>query len=196
MIDDLSCVLDADLGRSITASIRHVELLREKEEKLEAARHEAEHQFLHRVGTAFRAGSINHAQLIAIYERYRDLGVVGRATRWDEHIDIEWKSMAHLARHIPNGPEGSWIGEYPLTEDASAPKSNIAVVYVLFDERNTPCYVGSTSSFRTRLANHRRDGKRFVRWQAHPCRDREHAYQLEERLLHQHKPYLNRRAGR
>lgn len=188
--------LPGQLGASIAATIQHVEMLREKEQKLEAARHEAENQFLHRVGSAFRCGEINHAQLIAVFDRYRTLSVVGRATRWDNHIDIQWKSMAHLARQIPNGPEGSWIGEYPFTEDTSAPKSDIAVVYILFDADNDPCYVGSTSAFRTRMAHHRRDGKQFVRWQAHPCRDREHAYELEDRLLKEHLPRLNQKASR
>lgn len=188
--------IGGEVGRSITDSLQHVELLREKELKLEAARHEAEHQLLHRIGVALRAGEITLAHLVAIYVRYSALGFVGRKTRWDEHIDIKWKALPYLARHLPNGPEGSWVGEYPLDERSVAPKGGLAVVYVLFDVSNEPCYVGSTDAFRTRMAAHQREGKNFVRWQAHPARDREHAYRLEDRLLKEHKPYLNKKASR
>lgn len=195
-MDDISRVLGAELGASIASTLRHVELLCEKEEKLKAARHQAEEQLLHRVGSAFRCGDIDHAQLIAVFDRYRAMGLVGRLLRWDAHIDIPWKQMCYLARQAPNGPEGSWVGEYPFTTESTAPTSGISVVYVLFDSMNEPCYVGSTHTFRTRMAHHHRDGKPFVHWQAHPCRDREHAYLLEDRLLKEHMPRLNQKAGR
>lgn len=67
---------------------------------------------------------------------------------------------------------------------------------MLFDEANVPCYVGSTKRLSDRLRQHKKDGKPFVRWQAHPCRDRDHAYELEVRLLEQHLPYLNKKASR
>lgn len=192
----LAKVIGGSLGESIAATLHHIELLREKELKLEAARHEAETQVLHRVGTAFRAGEIDHHQLYAIYERYKAIGVVGRKTRWDDNVDLSWRLMSYLSTQLPNGPEGSWVGEYPILHGATAPARGIAVVYVLFDEANEPVYVGSTDQFRTRMSAHWKDGKRFVRWQAHPCRDRDHAYRLEDRLLKQHKPRLNRKASR
>ncbi|MFE9777774.1 GIY-YIG nuclease family protein [Streptomyces sp. NPDC005775] len=188
--------LGGDVGKSIAATLHHVELLREKEAKLEAARHEAEAQVMHRVGAAFRLGEIDHYQLVAVYEHYKAMGLTGRMHRWDEHVDISWKVMTHLSRQLPNGPEDSWVGEYPFHEATSAPAKGIAVVYVLFDDLNAPCYVGSTDQFRTRVAYHRRHGKQFVSWQAHPCRDREHAYELEDRLLRRHKPPLNQKASR
>ncbi len=115
---------------------------------------------------------------------------------WDEIVGTPWKRVAQFAKRLPNGPEGSWTGEYPIAAGAPSPLSGAAVVYVLFDEANAPCYVGSTHTFRARLRRHEKDGKRFVRWQAHPCDDRDHAYRLEDRLLRQHMPYLNRKASR
>jgi predicted GIY-YIG superfamily endonuclease len=188
--------IGGEAGKSIAASLHHVELLREKELKLEAARHEAETQVLHRVGAAYRAGEIDLQQLYAIYEHYKAIGLVGRKTRWDENVDVPWRQMTYLSTQLPNGPEGSWVGEYPILHGTTAPARGIAVVYVLFDEDNEPCYVGSTDQFRTRMTAHWKSGKRFVRWQAHPCRDRDHAYRLEDRLLKQHKPRLNRKASR
>lgn len=41
------------------------------------------------------------------------------------------------------------------------------------------------------LAVHARQGKRWTRWQAHRCEDRDHAYEVEERFLQQYKPHLN-----
>jgi hypothetical protein len=195
-MSDLSQLLGADLGSSVTSTLQHIELLREKAEKLQSARHEAEEQFLARIGSAYRCGDINAHQLMAVFERYKAMGLTGRLTRWDAHISITWKQMCHLRQQLSNGPEGSWVGEYPILIGQTAPTSGVAVVYVLFDAANEPCYVGSTSNFRVRLSKHRKDGKGFVRWQAHPCRDREHAYLLEDRLLKEHLPRLNRKASR
>lgn len=193
---DLSQLLGADLGPSIASTIQHIERLREKELKLESARHEAEEQFLARVGSAFRCGDLDLHQLAAVFDRYKAMELVGRLTRWDAHISVTWKQMCYLRGRLPNGPEGSWIGEYPVLAGCPAPMSGVAVVYVLFDAANEPCYVGSTHTLRVRLSKHHKDGKDFVRWQAHPCRDREHAYLLEDRLLKEHLPRLNRKAGR
>lgn len=195
-MNDLSSLLGAELGPSVASTLQHIERLREKEEKLQSARHQAEEQFLARIGSSFRCGDINHHQLVAVFERYKDMRLVGRLTRWDAHVSITWKQMCYLRVQLPNGPEGSWVGDYPFLPEQPAPISGVSVVYVLFDETNEPCYVGSTHTFRTRLAGHRKAGKDFVRWQAHPCRDREHAYLLEDRLLKEHLPRLNRKAGR
>ncbi|MBL1120211.1 GIY-YIG nuclease family protein [Streptomyces sp. 110] len=72
----------------------------------------------------------------------------------------------------------------------------MGVVYALFDARNDPCYLGSTDQFRTRIGKHVKDGKVFTSWQAYPCPDREAAYVLEDRLLKERLPSLNKKASR
>jgi predicted GIY-YIG superfamily endonuclease len=68
-------------------------------------------------------------------------------------------------------------------------------VYVLFDAAGEPCYIGSTQNFRERARVHR-TGIAYERWVAYPCTDREAAYELETRLLKEHKPYRNKKRGR
>lgn len=188
--------LPGDLAASFASTLQHVALMREREERIAAARHEAERQMLHRLGVAHRNGEIDDAQLFEAYKDYKALGLVGRMRRWDEHIDIPFKRMQHLRSSFPNGPEGTWVGAWPVLEGAPRPRPGISVVYVLFGADNEPCYVGSTGNFVNRMRDHCRDGKQFVRWQAYRCRDREHAYELEGRLLRERKPYLNQRVGR
>lgn len=185
-----------ELGASISASIQHIELIREKEAKLKAAREEAESQVLHRVGTAYHAGDIDERQLLAVFERYRQLGGSGGYMRWNKNVRVTWHQMLKIRLSFTNGPEGTWIGRYPCAAEDPAPRQGTNVVYVLYGTDNEPCYVGSTNNLRVRLKAHARDGKDFVRWQAYRCRDREHAYELEDRLLREHKPYLNRKVGR
>jgi len=197
--DEFACLATAipgALGTSFAATLQHVALLKEREERLEAARHDAENQMLHRVGLAYHAGEIDEVQLKAVYDAYNAVGTQGRSSRWNEHIKLAWAKVRHAVRIAPNGPEETWIGSYPCDRYDPAPMGGVSVVYVLFDDTNTPCYVGSSAKFRQRLKDHAKAGKRFVRWQAHRCRDREHAYALEGRLLREHKPYLNRRTGR
>lgn len=192
---DLSTVIPGDLGSSIDATLAHLVRMRERERRIEAARYEAENQMLHRIGVAHRNGEIDDRQLIAVFEAYKALGSAGRMHRWDAHIDVIWKRMPHLVNTLPNGPEGTWVGTWPM-DGGPRPAPGASVVYVLFDADNEPCYVGSTRTFHERMREHQRLGKRFVRWQAYPCRDREHAYELEVRLLGEHLPHLNRKVGR
>lgn len=153
-------------------------------------------QALHRVGTEYRTGSLTQGQLCAVLKEVRNLEMSGRMNMWDEIVGVPWKRLTQIARQLPNGPAGSWVGEYPIPADTPRPIAGISVVYVLFDQRNEPCYVGSTERFSARMSAHVKSGKRFVRWQAHPCEDREHAYRLEDRLLRRHMPYLNQKASR
>ena len=60
----------------------------------------------------------------------------------------------------------------------------------------TPLYVGSTHVFAERVKRHYIDGKPVKFWQAYLCSDREAAYQMEDRLLKEHMPVMNRKAGR
>lgn len=188
--------LPEGLATSVSATLQHIQLIQAKEDRLADARRDALTQVLHRIGTEYRAGTITQGQLCTALDAIRPLQMPGRMKMWDEIIGVPWKRVAQLAKQLPNGPEGSWVGEYPILAEAPRPIAGIAVVYVLFDQDNEPCYVGSTDKFSVRMAAHVKDGKRFACWQAHPCKDREHAYRLEDRLLRRHMPYLNRKASR
>ncbi|MFE2164831.1 GIY-YIG nuclease family protein [Streptomyces sp. NPDC059447] len=184
------------LAGSLASTLQHIRLIQEKEARLATARREALAQVLHRIGTEYRTGSITQHQLCMALLEIRSLEMSGRMTAWDEIVGVSWKRLSQIAKHLPNGPEGSWIGEHPIPDGAPRPIYGVPVVYVLFDATNEPCYVGSTDKFSARMTAHHKNGKRFVRWQAHPCDDREHAYRLEDRLLRRHKPYLNQKASR
>lgn len=82
-------------------------------------------------------------------------------------------------------------GPAQLAADDARPPTGQAVAYVLYDGLE-PVYIGSTGHFSARLARHRRD-KTFDRWTAYPCADREAAYLLEDQLLAERFPPLNRR---
>lgn len=184
------------LHASLAATLQHVELIQNKEDRLAAARRQAMEQAIHRIATEYRTGALTYNQLCTALLAVRSVKQQGSLKLWDEVVGVPWKRLAQYAKRLPNGPAGSWIGEYPIPLDAPIPIYGVSVVYVLFDENNTPCYVGSTDKLSPRLTAHEKDGKHFVRWQAHPCKNREHAYRLEDRLLKQHKPYLNRKASR
>ncbi|MFJ5217241.1 GIY-YIG nuclease family protein [Streptomyces sp. NPDC088354] len=179
----------------VASGLQHIGLIQQREAALAEKRREAEQQFLHSVGAAHRAGELDEGQLHAVFEAYRALGTEHPSVMWDANVDTPWNRMCRLHRYLPNQPDGTWAGEWP-TNGESTPESGVAVVYVLYDAANVPCYVGSTSVLRERLARHTNDGKAFVRWQAHPCSTREEAYRHETRLLRQHKPYLNEKASR
>lgn len=195
-VQDHSTELPQELKASLAGTLQHIRLIQEKEARLAEARRSALEQTLHRIGSDYRTGQLTQGQLCTALAEVRTLEMSGRMAMWDEIVGIPWKRVAQLAKQLPNGPEGTWVGDYPFHPRTVAPISGVAVVYVLFDDANEPCYVGSTDKFRTRMSAHWKDGKRFVRWQAHPCQDREHAYLAEDRLLRQHKPYLNRKASR
>ncbi len=191
-----AAALPADLSTSLAAGLQHIALLQGRIARLAAALDDAQDQLLHRLGSAHRTGDITDAQLVAAWRLFCAADTPAKSRHWNEHVDIPYQRMIHVENQLPNGPSGSWFGDWPYPSGAPAPLSGTPVVYVLFDEVHKPCYVGSTKNFSARLSAHAKDGKIFVHWQAHPCRSREDAYQLEERLLKQHKPYLNRRAGR
>lgn len=195
-MNDNYAELPDDLAKSIASTLQHIRLIQEKEARLADARRSALEQTLHRIATDYRTGHITHHQLCTAFTEIRDLQMSGRMSAWDDIVGISHRRLIQLAKQMPNGPEGSWVGEYPIPLDAPRPIYGVPVVYVLFDDANEPCYVGSTDKFSPRMTAHEKSGKRFVRWQAHPCDDREHAYRLEDRLLKRHKPYLNRKASR
>jgi len=192
----------------------HIGLIARKVEKLAAVQLDAERQVLHRIGRDYIAGRISNGDLLDLYCRYRDLVYAedlqgkraylhrpGFSELWNEAIPVHNSQLAQAAkndwlvkRYEPNA-DGSWSGENPLRREAQRPRNGQCVVYVLFDDHNVPCYVGSTQSFKTRIDCHTRE-KSFARWAAYPCEDRKAAYRMEARLLREHKPYLNKKAGR
>lgn len=181
---------------SLLPTAQHIELLYAKERRLEEARREAQEQFFHSIGAAYRSGEISDRELIAIFLHVRAAKVPRSMTYWNASVGITWQKVVSLMENLPNGPEGSWVGEWPCHQRASSPISGIPVVYVLYDAANEPIYVGSTGNFRQRMSAHVSQGKEFVYWQAHRCRDREHAYQMEVQLLGQRLPRLNFKVGR
>lgn len=187
---------EAEFPAALLPTAQHIELLYAKEQRLEAARHEAQEQFFHSIGAAYRIGEISDLQLIALFRHVRSAAIPGTRKHWNAAIGINWLKMPSLEANQPNGPEGSWVGEWPMRDSATRPIPGIPVVYVLYDAMNEPIYVGSTAKFRVRMTQHAADGKKFTYWQAHRCRDREHAYEMEVRLLGQRLPRLNFRIGR
>lgn len=200
---------DAETTEEIpySATVQHLRLLHAKVERLNELRRQAEDQLIHRVAVDYQAGRITVDQVYALYQTCRGIVLPARTvngrkcpgfgTRWDDAVPTELRKqrLPGTTKHRPD-PDGNWRGTYPLVEGVRYPPYGVNVVYVLYDADNNPCYVGSTSQFRGRLDWHHRDGKRFTSWLAHPCDSREEAYQLEERLLNEHKPYLNRKRGR
>lgn len=194
---------DSGSGRlmdSLAGTLDHIARLKQRRVALEQAQHDAEEQLTHRVGVAHRRGELSDRDVADVYYSFRDAAQKepGFAGRWDRAVELDSRTIARSRQFqcFPNGPEGSWQGEYPLAASDAAPRTGIAVVYVLFDETGAPCYVGSTMRFRNRLAQHRRAGKSFTRWSAYQCADREAAYAREDQMLREALPRLNKRGGR
>ena len=180
------------------ATLQHIEMLHGKRCKLRDAQVHAEIQVIHRVACDFNAGLLSAEDFYRFYLRFRLVAIEGFTHRWDARMPMTASKVRGEAerylRDLPS-PDGTWSGIYPLGGQG-APPDQVSVVYVLFDPHNVPCYVGSTAHFRERLKVHRKKGKRFDRWMAYRCEDRDAAYALEERLLREHKPYLNKKIHR
>lgn len=185
-----------DYLTSAMSTLQHIENLYDRAEMLTERRLDAEEQMLHRASAAFRTGRLDAVGLYEIYEQYKALQIPGRMARWNAVMPIKWQQMHNAVRWQPNEMTGTWSGTWPLSDRDHRPAPRVSVVYVLFDAHNEPIYVGSTADFRIRLKAHAKDGKPFVRWQAYPSADREAAYLLEDRLLRERKPRLNRKASR
>lgn len=183
------------------ATLQHIGLLSAKRAKLASIQAKAEEQIIHRLASDYLAEVTDIGTLWDVYRWLRDRAPSGFSARWNAHMPAEASTVrlhntARLKlRHEPDA-DGIWRGAYPLDPAERYPRLGTNVVYVLFDDTNVPCYVGSTDDFRGRVRAHHHQGKQFVRWMAYPCRDREAAYDLEVRLLREHKPYLNRKVGR
>lgn len=184
------------------ATLQHIAMLSAKRRTLLAAQAEAEEQFAHSVGRMYRAGQLDLDDLLDLYLAFRDASdrAKGFSTRWNSAVPVSpgrlfaWE-QERGSRQV-DGPAGSWAGDWPGGKDDPLPPARGFMVYVLFDERNEPCYVGSSGQLRQRLGQHARDGKQFAHWTAYECPSREEAFALEDRLLAEHKPYLNKKSGR
>lgn len=125
---------------------------------------------------------------------------------WNAHMPdrISWQRVRSAAEQQRQWSEqydenvrlGFWSGAIPLTGGYPVPRRGVSVVYVLFDMNNRPCYVGSTDDFKRRLKQHCREKADLARWMAYVCPTRDDAYQLEVKLLNEHKPYMNKKRGR
>lgn len=183
----------------LAATAGHVVTVQEKINRLNVVKEESWIQLLTSASRLYRAGDIGADELLAMGLEMRDSFGLGFTRVWNAHAPIRYGKLRSIVdrqkRDAPNGPLGSWAGTFPLF-DQPRPPYGVSVVYVLFDETNNPCYVGSTETFRSRMVEHRSQKPGLRSWAAYPCRDREHAYQLEVDLLHQHKPRMNKRRGR
>lgn len=176
------------------ATLAHMVLLKRKQARLREVHLDAEIQVLTAISAAYAGGDMSVWDLADLHTDFAAAAAPGYRKRWNAAIPVSAELLTRRSKNRPNGPHGSWQGTFPIT-DPPAPSAGMDVVYVLYDHANVPCYVGSTDNFRVRLARHGRD-KRFATWTAFPCPDREAAYQLEERLLAEHMPYLNKKRGR
>lgn len=191
------------LDESLAATLQHIEFLHGKREHLRTGQIAAEEQFLHRTGQIYTAGEMTEVELAHVYRAYAAVAVTGFMKRWEAIVPVHPGRMQHILRnlksadrHAPNMPDGTWQGTWPLCVEDRIPAYDTCVVYVLYDTTNVPCYVGSTMNLGARLKGHAKDGKSFVWWTAYRCADREAAYRLEEKLLNEHKPYLNKKRWR
>lgn len=187
---------------ALQATHEHIFLLNRKRAMLRASQIEAEEQFLYRVGQLHADRELTEVDLAYVYRAFAYIAVPGFLRRWQAAIPVPAGRMQYILRHLatedrhaPNMPDGTWRGTWPLN---GGPVSayDICVVYVLYDEANVPCYVGSSLDLKARLKWHAEDGKSFAWWTAFACADREAAYQLEEKLLAEHQPYLNKKRYR
>lgn len=179
----------------LIASRQHIRLIQDRRARLAAALIDAERQYLTAIKREWDAGHLAWSELHDAWELLRDGGIDGYNARWMEEIGIHRaKIHAQMVRQ-PNSEDGSWHGAWPLPPDAAYPLKGVSVVYVLFNDTQ-PVYVGSSHSWKERMEAHRRDGKVWTSWTAHPCRNREAAYELEDRFLTQYMPALNKQGPR
>lgn len=196
-------VPDILVRAGLDATYQHISLLYRKRALLRSSQIAAEEQFLHRVSQLYAAGAMTEMELAFAYRAYADYAVTGFMKRWGATVSVPAGRMQYLLRdlatrnrHVPNMPDGTWRGTWPLDGGSRVPASGTCVVYVLYDGKNVPCYVGSTKDLKARLKWHADDGKPFVCWSAFRCQTREAAYRLEEKLLAEHQPYLNKKRYR
>lgn len=189
-------------AESLASTLQHVEAMQRRIARLIAAREEALRQAAHRATTAHDSGDLSLDELADWYAAYREIVKPSPGRAHDGWTGM-WPRARELATNVHKRRASvvyrrneayGWSGPAPLLADSPRPRAGEAVVYVLY-AATEPVYVGSTQYFKGRLAAHLRD-KTFDRWLAYPCADREAAYALEDELLRDRFPLLNRRRGR
>lgn len=190
------------------SSIEHLTRAGKRIETLRTTIRDTEEQIAHRMGVAVRFGTMSYdeaCQVIAEVKRYLEPGWM---KRWEEHSGLPIAKMNHaisadgrLDPRFERNETWGWSGTYshdgyPSKTSFPRPAKGVSVVYILFAGDGTPLYVGSTHVFAERVKRHYIDGKPVKFWQAYLCSDREAAYQMEDRLLKEHMPVMNRKAGR
>lgn len=193
----------------LAASVQHLELinesiasLRAKLARLESARADT----LRQIAAASKRVVVDRGWTRAeMFDLYETLNGPGLFTAWNAaglpHPARLRAEVEMARRNMPNDPaSGGWVGEFDWGQVTVIPGPHppnwTPVVYVLYGADAEPVYCGSTEHFKQRLKAHYREGKAFVAWRAVPCSDRAQAFALEDRLLKQSCPPLNRRAGR
>lgn len=193
----------------LEATAAHIVGVQRKIERLEQVKRDSWAQLLMAVKRAYDE-YLDEEDLCHFLEDMKLSYGPGFGTFWDQNMprELSYSRVRHAAakqRHWrkkyeanqPNGPAaGTWVGTFPIESDQPMPMWGEAVVYVLFDLNNDPCYVGSTETFTTRLRTHQREKLGLARWMAYRCADREDAYRLEDKLLKEHKPHMNKKRGR
>lgn len=173
---------------------QHIALLVDKRDKLNHLIATAEDQYCLAVKRAWKAGALDWVGLRDAYKAMQDNNIPQFGHRWLAAGLPHYGSIHFQVSQLPDSPDGCWHGTYPFSRGDAAPPKGTSVVYVLFTADRTPCYVGSTQNFWQRIAHHR--DKNPASWLAHPCRDRDHAYEVEERFHRQYLPPLNRKVGK
>jgi predicted GIY-YIG superfamily endonuclease len=170
-------------------------LLQAKLAKLTDALMDTERQYAASVAREFAAGQISWPEMHRAYQVVRDGGIKGFLARWQESVPYTAQKMTQMALADPDAAVQEWSGVgMRVSSDRNRPPRGVCVVYVLFDDDNHPIYTGSTQSFTSRMGHHRRD-KVWASWRAYRCRDRKHAYQVEQRFLAQFKPARNKQGA-
>lgn len=188
-----------------SATAGHIAVLQAKLDQLQTVKADSWEQLILAVSRRHQAGGLSLDELYELCVEMQQSYGPGFTKIWNRLAPMAYSRLRAVVyenrrREVlkwdtrPNGPNGSWFGRFPL--EMPYPRVGVAVVYVLFDETNEPCYVGSTEEFRVRMNAHLKEKLGLAAWVAYPCRDREHAYELEVDLLHQHKPRMNKKAGR
>lgn len=183
-------------ARAYAATKQHVALIVAKRDKLEEALLAAEEQYALAVARDWAAGNLTWHELQDAYRATKANRLPQFSRRWADAGLPHQAKIAYVVNHLPVEADGSWRGTNPIGKTDRTPPPGSCVVYVLFADDLTPCYVGSTQHFAPRMSGHRSDGKLWSSWVAYPCRDREHAYQVEESFLAEYMPGLNKKAGR
>lgn len=196
------------------STIEHMLRIGNRMETLRETLFDCEEQVMHRLGVEYRAGIVGQSEVGDILHEVRHLLAPGWMKRCEVALGFPVrKLMSSRAQKTANeamygqneawGWSGSCSMEWtddgrPLERTVSWPRpmKGVSVVYLLHSVFGDPLYVGSTHDFSARIKSHLLDGKPAAFWSAYLCANREEAYVLEDRLLKENMPTMNKRRGR